>query len=122
MNAAIALLFFLELNKMPFFTSSKTHLGYSLLEFADDNENKCTMQKSSSALEEKIWLGIDDPKPQILHGDAALLGVETDAKSGWIDYPISPRVNITTRMHLTQRQALSLAKKLMDFAVNGDID
>lgn len=107
---------------MSFFTDSKTVQGFSVSEFFDDNGQECSIQKSSSALEDKVWLGVNDPKPEILHSDAWLLGVKTDATSGWVDYPISPKVHMTTRMHLTRQQAAALAKKLMDFADSGEIN
>lgn len=40
----------------------KTARGFSIIEFKDDNGELCSLQKSSAAFEEKIWLGIDKAK------------------------------------------------------------
>ena len=98
-----------------------THRGFRYYEFEDRNGHKCTLQKSSVATEDCIWLGLEDANPQCLHGDAKKLGVDTDATSGWVEYPIPEEVSLNTRMHLTQEQAGILAKQLSVFAETGEL-
>lgn len=37
----------------------KTGRGFDLVNFIDDYNHECSLQKSSSAEDEKIWLGMD---------------------------------------------------------------
>lgn len=99
----------------------RTHRGFRYYEFEDRNGHKCTLQKSSVATEDCIWLGLEDADPQCLHGAAKKLGVETNATCGWVKYPIPDEVNLNTRMHLTQEQAGILAKQLAIFAETGEL-
>jgi len=39
-----------------------THRGFSYIEFEDRNKNKYSLQKSSVATEDCIWLGVDVPE------------------------------------------------------------
>lgn len=98
-----------------------THRGFRYYEFEDRNGHKCTLQKSSVATENCIWLGLEDADPQCLHGDARKLGVATNKTSGWVKYPIPEEVSLNTRMHLTQEQAGVLAKQLAIFAETGEL-
>jgi len=41
-----------------------TNRGFTLIEFKDRNDIECSLQKSSSAMEESIWLGCNDPEPK----------------------------------------------------------
>lgn len=86
----------------------KTHTarGFELLNFCDDNGDLCDIQRSSSAMEDKIWLGTHSPEPKILKSG-----------TGRIDYPLPNDVLINHRMHLTRKQAISLALKLLKFGL-----
>lgn len=98
-----------------------TQRGFAYIEFQDRYEHKCSLQKSSLATEDAIWFGIDDANPQVLHGDARRLGIETDATSGWVPYPLPAEVSLATRMHLTQDQVRELLPTLIHFAETGDV-
>lgn len=91
------------------------------MRFNDLYGSKCSIQKSSLAEKDAIWLGIDDAQPQVLHGDAKRLGIETNASEGWIPYPIPEEVLLTTRMHLDRTQADKLVKILTRFVATGEI-
>ena len=39
--------------------SSKTGRGFDIAEFTDEHGDQCSLQKSSLATEDCIWLGID---------------------------------------------------------------
>lgn len=43
-----------------------TNRGFKIITFDDDYDIKCSIQKSSLAEEDKIWIGVDDANPQIL--------------------------------------------------------
>jgi hypothetical protein len=98
-----------------------TSRGFDLHDFHDLYGHSCSLQKSSLASEDAIWLGVNDPNPRILHGDAKRLGVETDATCGWVDYPLPDEVLCTTRMHLSQQQVKELLPFLQRFAESGSL-
>ncbi|MES2367010.1 MAG: hypothetical protein V4563_14135 [Pseudomonadota bacterium] len=98
----------------------RTHRGFEIISFKDHYGTSCSLQASSLAVYEKpgasaVWLGVDDPSPKCLHGDAAGLGVKTDATCGWVDYPLSDKVQITTRMHLNREQVEALIPALQNW-------
>jgi len=78
-----------------------TYRGFSLGEFVDMYGARCSIQKSSLATEDAIWLGVDDADPKILASKAKEHGVDTNYTTGWVDYPIPDDVLLTTRMHLS---------------------
>lgn len=98
-----------------------TERGFDLIEFTDRYDNKCSIQKSSLASEDAIWIGVSDANPQIMASQAAAHGVTTEATSGWVSYPIPEVVNLSTRMHLTQEQVLELLPILNHFAFYGEL-
>lgn len=95
---------------------SKTNRGFPLIEFVDLYDNKCSIQKSSLAMDDAIWFGIDDAKPQIMASKV------TPGGTGWVPYPIPEDVLLTTRMHLTRQQVKKLLPVLQRFVETGDID
>ena len=101
--------------------ATSTPRGYKVIEFKDRYGVECSIQKSSLATEDAIWLGPSDPNAKILHGDAKRLGIETNADCGWIPYPLPDEVQCTTRMHLTQAQVAKLLPILERFANTGEL-
>lgn len=73
-------------------TITKTSRGFDLIEFTDRNGVVCSLQKSSAAMEDCIWLGVHD------HAD---------------DRP--------DRMHLTRSQVAALMPHLQRFLDEGEI-
>lgn len=100
---------------------TKTERGFDLIEFKDSYEVECSIQKSSIATEDAIWLGVNDADPKILHGEAARLGIKHNETSGWVDYPIPDGVSMRTRMHLNIDQVKKLIPILQKFVKTGDI-
>lgn len=98
-----------------------TQRGFAYIEFFDHYDNKCSLQKSSIASQDAIWLGVDDANPQVMARDAATLGVKTNETTGWVPYPLPAAVSLTTRMHLTQDQVRELLPTLIHFAETGDV-
>jgi len=99
-----------------------TSRGFSIIEFIDRYNAKCSLQKSSLATEDAIWLGVEDAKPQIMAHDAAKHNVETKETTGWVPYPIPEEVLLTTRMHLTQDMVNELLPYLISFVRTGDLE
>jgi hypothetical protein len=80
-------------------------------EFTDRNGVTCSIQESSAATEALLWLGCNEPNPQIFPGNG----------TGWHPYPLPENVQCTTRMHLTRRQVRALLPHLQAFAESGTI-
>lgn len=87
----------------------KTKRGFSIGQFADRYDNQCSIQKSSIATEDCIWLGIDDAKPEIM------------SSNGWVKFEIPKEVSLNTRMHLTRKQVKELLPILQNFAETGEL-
>lgn len=66
----------------------------SKISFEDDYKQKCSLQKSNSALENKLWFGVDK------------------------DINGKP---VNARMHLTQKQVEDLLPYLQKFADTGEL-
>ena len=93
------------------YVNSKTERGFDLVQFRDDYNELCDIQRSSATEESMIWLGIHDLKPKILDSKTA------EGGTGWVDYPLPEGVLTNQRMHLTRKQAISLAFKLLIFGL-----
>lgn len=101
--------------------ASKTERGFDLIEFSDLYDSECSIQKSSLATDDAIWIGVSDAKPQIMASAAAARGVTTSAMTGWVPYPIPREVSLTTRMHLNREQVAELLPILQRFVETGEI-
>ena len=105
----------------------KTCRGFDLIEFEDDNGEKCSLQKSSSALEDKIWLGIDQAK--ILE----FYPMPRDTNEAWVEITKEeveeklkhrPQNEIhykNQRMYLTRKQVEKLLPHLENFVRTGEL-
>jgi hypothetical protein len=91
------------------------------VEFVDYYDKICSIQISSLATDDCIWLGINDVEPQIMASDAAKLGIETTEKVGWIKYPIPDEVLLSSRMHLSREQVAEILPILQKFVETGEI-
>jgi hypothetical protein len=92
-----------------------TSRGFTLINFQDRYDSQCSIQKSSLATEDCIWLGVDDPDPKIMASKTPQGG------TGWVKYEIPDDVSINTRMHLTREQAKELVKVLKVFIKTGEL-
>jgi len=92
-----------------------THRGFPYVEFEDKYNHKCSLQKSSLAFEDCIWLGVDDPEPKILASQTK------EGGNGWVPYPIPSDVELCTRMHLTKDQVRELLPILQRFVDTGEV-
>lgn len=91
-------------------TRKRTSRGFALIEFRDHYECPCSLQKSSLATEEAIWIGCDDAAPRQL-----VPGV------GWRPVEFPEGTAFDTRMHLTRAQVAVLLPLLQHFADTGEI-
>lgn len=94
---------------------NQTQKGFDYYEFKDRYNIPCSIQKSSLASEDAIWLGVDDPNPRILASK------NDPDKTGWEKYYVPKEVLITSRMHLTRMQVRELLPILKRFADTGEI-
>lgn len=105
----------------------KTNRGFALGEFVDRYGAKCSIQKSSLATEDCIWLGVDEVEPQIMARDAMALGrsdllnppSDPERHNGWVKYPIPEEVSLNARMHLTREMVAELLPQLQNFVKTG---
>ena len=100
----------------------KTSRGFDYIEFTDSYGTKCSLQKSSSAMEDKIWFGVNDVNPQIMASDARKLGLNPTEQNGWVNFEIPKEVIFSDRMHLTQQMVHDLMPALIEFADTGDLE
>lgn len=99
----------------------RTNRGFPLITFTDFYGEECSLQMSSLATEEAVWLGVNEAKPMVMWKDAKVVGIETNATEGWVPYPLPECVHIGTRMHLTREQVRELLPYLQHFAETGEI-
>ena len=90
----------------------KTERGFAIINFVDRYDNKCSLQKSSLAFEEAIWLGVDDTKFTIF---------EDERMGKYITTKLPKNFSVNTRMHLTQEQVKELLPHLQKFVETGGI-
>lgn len=101
--------------------------GFMIGEFLDAYHSKCSIQESSSAMYDAIWLGINDADPKIMVSDAIRMGIldadkrTGEDRNGWMKYPLSDEVSLNTRMHLTQEMVQALLPTLQVFAETGQL-
>lgn len=103
------------------FITNYTTRGFKTIFFKDRYSSQCSIQESSLATEEAIWIGIDDADPLIMASDAPKYSIATTETTGWVPYPIPPEVLLSTRMHLTREQVADLIPILQKFVDTGDI-
>lgn len=99
----------------------QTERGFDIYRFKDRYDCDCSLQKSSIATEDCIWLGVEDANPKIMASKAKQHGIETDKTTGWIKYPIHEDVMLNTNMHLSIEQVKELLPILINFVNTGEI-
>ena len=79
-----------------------TRRGFDIITFEDRYRQECSLQKSSIATEDCIWLGVENTGPDISgpHGER--------------------NEDVVSRMHLTQDQVKELIPYLEMFVLRGD--
>lgn len=87
-----------------------THRGFARADFKDLYGIECSIQKSSLATDDAIWLGVSDPKP--------LVCVQGE---GWQEFPLPEGVECFGRMHLNREQVKLLLPVLQYFVETGEL-
>ena len=98
-------------------TIGKTERGFYRMEFKDRNSVDCSLQQSSLALEDCIWLGCND------------IGLKrfTPGGFGWEEIPLANEgphgvAHIAnTRMHLNRAQVAAMLPHLQRFVKTGGL-
>lgn len=88
----------------------KTCRGFAISNFNDMDGKPCSLQKSSLAFEEAIWLGVEKPTPRLL-----VEGISTE-----VPFPKDTLFN--DRMHLTQPMAKELVSDFNKFIETGKVE
>jgi hypothetical protein len=88
----------------------KTSRGFDRLDFADCYGVMCSLQKSSLADADAIWLGCNEGSPQYLVPG-----------EGWQPVSMPKDTVINTRMHLTREQVAELLPYLQRFVDTGEL-
>jgi hypothetical protein len=81
----------------------KTPRGFSYVQFVDLYGQQCSLQKSSLATKDAIWLGVENTGPNL------------DGPGG------GRNEDIRARMHLSQKEVKKLLPKLIKFAESGEL-
>ena len=98
---------------------TKTSRGFDLITFKDINGLDCSLQKSSLANMDAVWLGVDKDIIQEFR---------VDNKAGWENVDVnsikhSPEndILIHRRIHLSQHTVKKLLPYLQHFAETGEL-
>jgi hypothetical protein len=86
-----------------------TERGFTIAEFEDLYGEKCSLQKSSAAMYDAIWLGVSQPEPVILH------------EGQWKKIELPEGTLLNGRMHLSQKMVRDLLPALQHFAEHGEL-
>lgn len=90
---------------------TNTNRGFGRFDFIDSNGVACSLQESSSADEDKIWLGCNDADPR-----------EHVPGQGWQPISMPKEYVANTRMHLTKEQVRELLPYLQRFVETGALN
>lgn len=91
---------------------TKTKRGFEKGKFTDLYGEKCSIQKSSLATDDAIWLGIDDPKLTVF---------ENDQMGKYLEVDMPKNFSVNSRMHLNREQVQELLPILQKFVETGDL-
>jgi hypothetical protein len=89
-----------------------TQRGFDITEFTDSYGEICSLQKSSSASSDKIWLGISKPKLTVF---------ENESKGQYIITDMPENFSVNARMHLNREQVAELLPYLQKFVESGEL-
>lgn len=86
--------------------------GFEKGKFKDSYNNECSIQKSSAAMDDFIWLGIDKPKLTVFENENMGKYIETVLPKTWM---------VDSRMHLSREQVAELLPILKKFVDTGEL-
>lgn len=87
-----------------------TRRGFLRGEFSDLYGAKCSLQKSSLATADAIWLGVNEVELKVLVPG-----------QGWTEVPVPDGTTRGARMHLDRKLVLELLPQLQHFAETGEL-
>lgn len=90
--------------------NTRTSRGFALGYFEDRNGVKCSIQKSSVATDDLIWLGCNAANPHTL-----VRG------KGWVPLEVPSETVFNERMHLDRATVAELIPMLQHFVDTGDL-
>lgn len=108
--------------------TKKTHRGFSIIQFKDSNGKSCSLQKSSIAFEDLIWLGIDNAKivefyPLPRATDESCFELDKEYIEERLKHRPQNQIYFENqRMHLTRKQVKKLLPHLQAFVETGSIE
>jgi hypothetical protein len=91
---------------------TKTERGFALYQFTDMHEAKCSLQKSSLATDDAVWLGVDEPE-LFIH--------DKDDNTKFVVMSLPENVSAKSRMHLSRSQVKELLPILKTFSKTGEL-
>ncbi|HEA71002.1 MAG TPA: hypothetical protein ENH98_03645 [archaeon] len=95
------------------------------MKFKDVNREDFSLQESSLATDDCVWLGIDKPSVSINKWEADLIGIKYDENGGgpnsFVNYKLPETAFISSRMHLNREQVSELLPHLKRFVDTGGI-
>ena len=115
---------------MKFGIADKDESGWPTVDFSDHYGTACFLKCSSiigdydDSFERPgtscVIMGVQKVDAKVLCRDANLVGLETEKKVGWMDYPIPEQVSMHAALHLNIEQARGLVERLSEWLENGD--
>lgn len=104
----------------------KTARGFEVNHFKDTYDLDCSIQDSSIATDDRIWLGVHNAPIKIMVKDinafrACDIVPEGANEHSWCTVELPEEALVESRMHLNRKQARELAEELLYFADNGHI-
>ena len=99
--------------------------GFSRMDFTDRYGEQCSLQKSSLATEDAIWLGVNEPKlmefyPAPRETDEAWFDVTQEAMEK-VKHRPQNEMHLSGRMHLTRDMVKILLPYLYNFVNRGEL-
>lgn len=91
---------------------SKNNRGFKAGEFIDLYGEECSVQKSSLATQDAIWLGVSNPKLTIFDAN----------RSKYLITDMPSNFSINSRMHLNREQVAELLPILQRFVETGEVE
>jgi len=89
-----------------------TERGFKISEFTDSYGKECSLQKSSSAMEDKIWFGISNPQLTVF---------ENEQRGAYLVTEMPKNFSVNSRMHLTRKMVADLLPHLERFVKTGEL-
>ena len=90
----------------------KNQRGFENGKFTDLYGEKCSIQKSSLATDDAIWLGIDKPKLTVF---------ENEQRGNYLVAEMPKNFSVSSRMHLNREQVAELLPILQKFVETGEL-